>query len=177
MKHLNLTATPMLALLIAGCSDQGDDDVFTWEKEVSYAASMTQFLPDTANYLWAEGTFLRVIWDKVMAGELAALSPADEHILSKEDLERMLVRVDTFHTVHPETMADTTVIVRSEFDPTSITDVAFKERLSYNAATNTIDKNVLAVAPVREVIDQSTSRHVGQALLFWVNVNQDEEDD
>lgn len=159
------------------CScDDDDTETYTWQKEITYMATLNQFLPDTGNYLWSDSSFLKVIWDSVLSGELPARDPHTNKVLDTVALKRMISWTDTIATVHHVTMMDTTVIVTNTIDRTTISDVAFKERISYNAETNELEKEVIAIGPAREIISP-TGLSIGKAVMFWVAVNEEEEED
>lgn len=77
--------------------------------------------------------------------------------------------VDTVITFDPDTYRQIIKIVISEIQPNNIEQFRVKQILSYNAKTNQLTINLLAIAPIQSVHSDS---YLYRKVLFWVPVQE-----
>jgi gliding motility associated protien GldN len=149
-------------------------DVF-WKKRVwrIIDARSKQNLP----FVYPKEPFVSVLIRGVQEGLITAYDPSDGDdfgaTLSAVDLIRMLYRIDSItipNPYYPE--RDTTIAVPRPFDPLTVTKFKIKEEWIFDKERSEMVVRIIAIAPVRDVLDPRTGELRGESVMFWIDYSE-----
>ena len=117
--------------------------------------------------------FINSLLDDVLSGKRNAFDYlSDTVLLSKTDINQIIgTKHDTVYVETPESPNDLKqVAVTTTFDRKTITRIRFLEK--WKMTDKGIVKEVIGIAPLKEVYDKETGEIRGYTPLFWVFFNK-----
>jgi len=117
------------------------------------------------------GYFIEIILDAVNKGKVKAYSNMDDRFtaaLTQEAITQLLVGTpDTTTVINPETGQETIKITQREFNPDVVTKYRLKEDWYINRNTGRMERQIIGVAPIKDVYNEDGSYRTSQAV-FWM---------
>jgi gliding motility associated protien GldN len=117
------------------------------------------------------GYFIEIVLDAVNKGKVKAYSNMDDRFtaaLSQEAIRQLLVGTpDTTTVINPETGQETIKITQKEFNPDIVTKYRLKEDWYINRNTGRMERQIIGVAPIKDVYNEDGSYRTSQAV-FWM---------
>lgn len=140
-------------------------DIF-WQKRVWRVIDTRQKM--NLPFVYPEKPFISILLETLEKTEDPKIFLDDQfkEQITKNDLDAQLNAVDTITTVDPETYEEVTKIIKNDFDWTSVTKFRLKEDWVFDEETSTMIVRILAIAPIRDVIDDN-GNYRGQQAMFY----------
>jgi gliding motility associated protien GldN len=117
------------------------------------------------------GYFIEIVLDAVKKGKVKAYSNMDDRFttaLTQEAIVQLLVGTpDTTTVINPETGQETVKITLKEFNPDIVTKYRLKEDWYMNRNTGRMERQIIGVAPIKDVYNEDGSYRTSQAV-FWM---------
>lgn len=154
-----------------------DADVF-WKKRIWRVVDtrMKQNLP----FAYPNAPLAGLMMKGAEEGALVAYDPAygDDFskVMTESELIRIFRRIDTVWVpdiYNPDIVVP--IVFPREIDPQSITKFRIKEEWIFDEERSEMVVRILGIAPVRDVIDQTTGEIRGESIMFWVNYPESRE--
>jgi gliding motility associated protien GldN len=123
-------------------------------------------------FVYPKEPLITLLLNALKNKEITVYDPIDDEFTREMDIseiESILSRSDTIHTISPITYLDTMIISRTELDPLSFKKYRLKEDWIFDEELSMMYVRIIGFAPVREVIDQNTGEKRGESVLFWVH--------
>jgi gliding motility associated protien GldN len=117
-----------------------------------------------------ESALFLILKEAAVAGTLPVYSTEDDHFskrLTREEVIRFCYRQDTVATFDVETGEDQVQIVQNELDWEQVKRFRIKEVWYFNSRTSALEKRILGIAPMIDVLDENGDFKFEQPL-FWV---------
>jgi len=92
-----------------------------------------------------------------------------ENPMTPHDLSQKLYGTDTIEVWDMDTDMYVNQVVNNDINLSAFNHFRLKEEWIFDTKTSTMQPRIIAIAPVRDVIDPTTGLVRGQEALFWVN--------
>ncbi|KXK37286.1 MAG: gliding motility protein GldN [Saprospiraceae bacterium] len=137
-----------------------------WEKRVQRVVDTREKLnlPFVSEELNLFNTFKTMI----MNGEISAFSDESfKNLLSPEDIEGKMIKMDTTMTLDPETYEEKILITRNDVNWRDIKQYRIKEIWYFDKQRSVMDVRIIGIAPIYQS-HQDKEAGIPPAPMFWV---------
>ncbi len=143
-------------------------DVF-WEKRVWRVIDVKEKMNKI--FVYPENPFFSILSEGALAGEIQLYDVETESFdipLSKEDLNGILYRIDSFEVYNPETYLPELQIVKDDLNYEDIKRFRIKEVWFFDEERSMMNVRIIGIAPIIEVKDEHGNFRY-ERPLFWVH--------
>lgn len=113
--------------------------------------------------------FFQILVDKINDGKIQAFKNDDfKEIMSTEDVNKQIFRIDTVPSFDPDTYEETVEIVKNEINADDIKRYRIKEIWYFDKKESLLKVRVLGISPLLEVMDDATGELKYEIPMFWI---------
>ena len=122
-------------------------------------------------FVYPYASLISIINDAIKAEEITAYSPGFEDefqkVNSKDEINSILIKVDTIIIIDPFTYEEEVKVVRNEFNSENVKRFRVKEAWFFDEETSTMQVRIIGIAPLRSIYDDR-GKFKYEQLMFWV---------
>jgi len=144
-------------------------DIF-WEKRMWRVIDFKEKM--NLPFAYPKLPLAQILIELVRSGEVTAFNPLDDEFATPytaEQVQNKLFSIDTIVTYDVDTYEETALVVENEFDPVWVSKLWMKEDWIFDEETSTMVCRIIAVAPVRELVDEASGLVIGDEVMFWLH--------
>jgi len=113
--------------------------------------------------------FFSIMIDKINDDKIKAFRGDDfKEIMSKEEVEKQIFRIDTVQSYDPDTYEETIETVKNEINADDIKRYRIKEVWYFDKEESLLKVRILGISPLLEVMDDATGELKYEIPMFWV---------
>ena len=139
-----------------------------WQKRITRILDVREKM--NIPFINPDRPFFNILLEAVENGDLVAFKgndPKFKERLSKEDLDKIIFRVDTTVVFDPDTYEEEIKIVRSVINYEDIKRYRLKEIWFFDEESSTMKVRTLGIAPIKDELDDNGNFKY-ELPLFWV---------
>ena len=139
-----------------------------WQKRVTRILDVREKM--NIPFINPDRPFFNILLESIENEDLVAFKgndPKFKQRLTKEDLDKIIFRVDTTVVFDPDTYEEEIKVVRSEINYEDIKRYRLKEIWFFDEESSTMKVRTLGIAPIQDVLDDNGNFKY-ELPLFWV---------
>jgi len=113
--------------------------------------------------------FFSIMVDKINDGKIKAFKEDNfKEIMTTEDVNKQIFRIDTVPSFDPDTYEETIEVVKNEINADDIKRYRIKEIWYFDKEESLLKVRILGISPLLEVMDDATGELKYEIPMFWV---------